>query len=156
MSELRKISPEKIEIKEFRLVNGQVDSPYEFRSENISSFKFNVDLTAGLNIPESLIRTDIKIKVETVSKEPGSIEATGTYHFVFVYFYEGLNDVAKIEPDGKINWHPYLANAIASITYSTSRGILLSRFQGTVMRDFMMPVVDPNNLFLPSQENMLK
>lgn len=32
-------------------------------------------------------------------------------------------------------------------TYSTSRGILMSRFQGTVMKDFILSVVDPNTLW---------
>jgi hypothetical protein len=73
-------------------------------------------------------------------------EATGSYQFVFIYFVENLSEHVMIMPDAVVDWNPYLANAIASITYSTSRGILLSRFQGTVMKDFILPVVDPNAL----------
>jgi hypothetical protein len=42
--------------------------------------------------------------------------------------------------------HSGLANAIASISYSTARGIILSRFQGTALREFILPVIDPNSL----------
>jgi hypothetical protein len=42
--------------------------------------------------------------------------------------------------------HPSLGNALASITYSTSRGILMTRFQGTALSDFILPVINPNNL----------
>jgi len=39
-----------------------------------------------------------------------------------------------------------LANAIASISYSTARGIIVSRFQGTALCDFILPVISPNDL----------
>ncbi|MNY64312.1 hypothetical protein D3C86_2014030 [compost metagenome] len=48
--------------------------------------------------------------------------------------------------DETITIHPALGNALASITYSTSRGILMTRFQGTVLSDFILPVIDPNSL----------
>ena len=39
-----------------------------------------------------------------------------------------------------------LGNALASISYATSRGILMTRFQGTALEDFILPVIDPNDL----------
>jgi hypothetical protein len=143
--ERKKIQPEKIIIREFRLVKGLIDSPFDFRVSNIKSFDFNVDFNTGFNLDENLIKADFLIEVKTVSEET-TTEATCTYHFVFLFFVEELNEHAQRQEDGTIDWNPYLANAIASIAYSTSRGILLSRFQGTVMRDFMLPVVDPNTL----------
>jgi hypothetical protein len=74
-------------------------------------------------------------------------EATCFYHFVFLFDIDDLKDHATNMEDGSTDCNPYLSNAIASITYSTSRGILLSRFQGTVMKDFILPVIDPNSLF---------
>lgn len=139
------IQPDKILIREFRLIKGQIDSPYEFRVANISSFDYKVEFNTGVNLDENLIKADFKISLSTISNEK-TIEATGFYHFVFIFFVENLKDHAVNDQDGKVDWNPYLANAIASITYSTSRGILMSRFQGTVMDDFILPVVDPNAL----------
>jgi len=143
--ERKPIQPEKIVIREFRLVKGQIDSPFDFRVSNIKSFDFNVNFNTGFNLEENLIKADFVIEVKTLSEEAAT-EAICTYHFVFLFFVEGLKEHAQRQDDGTIDWNPYLANAIASITYSTSRGILLSRFQGTVMKDFMLPVVDPNAL----------
>ncbi len=143
--ERKAIQPDKIVIKEFRLIKGQLDSPYEFRITGIKSFDFKVDLGTGVNLVENLVKADFTIHVSTKSAE-NSIEATGSYHLVFIFFVELLNEHAVVLEDGTIDWNPYLANAIASITYSTSRGILWSRFQGTVMEDFILPVVDPNVL----------
>jgi hypothetical protein len=143
--EKKAIQPEKIVIREFRLIKGQIDSPYEFRVSNIASYDYNVDFNTGFNLDEGLIKADFKVSVSTISAEKTS-EATGSYHFVFIFHIEDLRDHTLISEDGSLEWNAYLANAIASITYSTSRGILLSRFQGTVMEDFILPVVDPNAL----------
>src|SRR5688572_6969804 len=144
--EKKLIQPDKILIREFRLIRGQIDSPYEFRKASISLFDYKVEFDTGVNLDENLIKADFKISLSTISNEK-TVEATGVYHFVFIFFVENLNDHAIQNQDGKVDWNPYLANAIASITYSTSRGILMSRFQGTVMEDFILPVVDPNSLF---------
>jgi hypothetical protein len=145
MAEKKKIDPKKIIIREFRLIKGQIDSPFDFRISDIKSFAFDVDFNTGFNLEENLIKADINIKVSTVSGETTQ-EAECTYNFVFIFFVENLTEHAQLAEDKTIDWNPFLANAIASITYSTSRGILLSRFQGTVMKDFMLPVINPDAL----------
>jgi hypothetical protein len=146
MAEAKKIQPEKITLREFRLVKGRIDSPFDFKISNIKSFDFKVDFNTGFNLDEGLIKADFIIDVTTISSEP-TTEAICNYYFVFLFHVQGIHEHAQLTPDGVMDLNPYLANAIASITYSTSRGILISRFQGTVMKDFILPVVDPNGLF---------
>lgn len=147
--EPRKIQPNKISIREFRLVKGLIDSPFDFKLSEIKSFDFKVDLKTGFNLEEGLIKADFIIDVATISNQP-VMESTCNYHFVFLFHVEDLKEHAVIGADMGVDWNPYLANAIASITYSTSRGILMSRFQGTIMKDFILPVVDPNSLWVKS------
>ncbi len=139
------IQPEKIVIKEFRLIKGQLDSPYDFRISGIKSFDFNVNLAIGVNIDENLIKSDFDLTVATVS-DAETTEANASYQITFLFLVDNLNEHAQTQDDGFVDWNPYLANAIASITYSTARGILWSRFQGTVMENFILPVIDPNEL----------
>ena len=157
MSEKKLINPTKILIREFKLTQGKIDCPGEFETKNIESFNYNANLNTGFNLDEKLIRADFSVSVSTISREKTE-EAKGSFHFIFIYHYEDLLDHTKLNDDGSVDWNPYLANAIASITYSTSRGILLSRFQGTAMRDFILPVVDPNTLVINKslQEKELK
>lgn len=145
--EAKKIQPEKITMREFRLVTGHIDSPFDFKVSEIKSFDFKVDFKTGFNLEENLIKADFVIDVATISNEPVS-EATCNYHFVFLFHVENLNEHTVLAEDNGVDWNPFLANAIASITYSTSRGILMSRFQGTVMKDFILPVIDPNSLWV--------
>lgn len=132
-------------MREFRLVKGQIDSPFDFRVSNIKGFNYDVEFEIGLNLEEELVKADFIINLSTASEVP-TVEAVCSYHFVFLFNVEGLSDHVQITAEGVADWNPYLANAIASITYSTSRGILMSRFQGTVMKDFILPVIDPNAL----------
>lgn len=133
-------------MREFRLVKGQIDSPFDFKVGDIKSFDFKVDFNTSFNLDEGLIKADFVIDVTTISNEPAT-EAFCNYHFVFLFYLENLKEHAQLVENGEIDWNPYLANAIASISYSTSRGILIARFQGTVMKDFILPVVDPNALW---------
>ncbi len=144
--EAKRIQPEKITLREFRLVKGLIDSPFDFKVSEIKSFDFKVDFKTGFNLEEDLIKADFIINVSTISNEPVT-EATCVYHFVFLFHVVSLSEHTSLAQDQSVDWNPYLANAIASITYSTSRGILISRFQGTVMKDFILPVVDPNSLW---------
>jgi hypothetical protein len=146
MAEAKKIQPDKIIMREFRLVKGQIDSPFDFKIGDIKSFDFKVDFNTSFNLDEGLIKADFIIDVSTVSAEAVT-EATCNYFFVFLFYLENLKEHAQVLENGDIDWNPYLANAIASISYSTSRGILIARFQGTVMKDFILPVVDPNALW---------
>lgn len=133
-------------MREFRLVKGQIDSPFDFKIGEIKSFDFKVDFNTSFNLEEGLIKADFEIEVKTISQIPVA-EAFCNYHLVFLFYLENLNEHAVLLEDGTVDWNPFLANAVASISYSTSRGILIARFQGTVMKDFILPVVDPNALW---------
>src|SRR5258705_9197869 len=113
----KKIQPEKITIREFRLVMGQIDSRFDFKISNIKSFDFKVDFKTGFNLEEGLIKADFVIDVSSVSVEP-TTEATCNYYFVFLFHVEDLKEHAQTS-ENTMDWNPYLANAIASITYST-------------------------------------
>lgn len=143
---VNKLIPEKIEIVDFKIINGQINSPFEFENDNVEGHVFNVDFDLGFNIEEKLVKADFKVFVETKSKDEGIEEAKGTFHFIYVFIVENVNELTKIELDESIDIDGALGNALASITYSTSRGILMTRFQGTALENFILPVINPNEL----------
>lgn len=49
MVERKKLQPERITIREFRLVKGRIDSPFDFRMSNIKGFNYDVELETGIN-----------------------------------------------------------------------------------------------------------
>lgn len=140
------LQPEKIEIVDFKIIKGQINSPFDFEIENVEGHTFNVDFELGFNLDDKLVKADFSVNVETKSKEDDIEEAVGVFSFVYVFYVDNIDELTTLEKDHTVALHPSLGYALASITYSTSRGILMTRFQGTALSDFILPVINPNNL----------
>jgi hypothetical protein len=140
------LHPEKIEIVDFKIIKGQINSPFDFENKKVEGHIFNVDFELGFNLEDKLARTDFSVNVETKSNGDTIEEAVGNFSFVYVFYVDNIEELTTVEKDEIITVHPALGNALASITYSTSRGILMTRFQGTVLSDFILPVINPNDL----------
>ena len=140
------LHPEKIEIVDFKIIKGQINSPFDFENKKVEGHIFNVDFELGFNLEDKLARADFSVNVETKSNGDTIEEAVGNFSFVYVFYVDNIEELTTVEKDEIITVHPALGNALASITYSTSRGILMTRFQGTVLSDFILPVINPNDL----------
>lgn len=138
--------PEKITIAEFKMVKGQVDVPEDFDTVKVKGYHLDNSLQLGFNLVEKLVKADFTIEIKTESTSQISKEATGNFHLVFIYNVENLQDLAKPDNNNLIELHPGLANALSSVTYSTSRGILSTRLQGTALQNFVLPIINPNKL----------
>lgn len=147
MSNKQALQPEKININEFKLVKGHIESPFEFDQEKVDGHSFNVNFEMGFNLDDSLVKADFEVEVITKSEPAQAEEAKGLFYFVYIFHVENLNELAKYDERKRlVNIEAGLGNALASITYSTSRGILMTRFNGTALKDFILPVIDPNSL----------
>jgi hypothetical protein len=140
------LQTEKIKIVDFKIIKGQINSPFDFNEENIEGHSFNVNFELGFNLEDKLVKADFSVNVETKSNNKDIEEAAGNFSFVYIFYVDNLEELAIQEEDHTITVNSFLGNALASITYSTSRGILMTRFQGTILRDFILPVIDPNSL----------
>jgi len=139
--------PEKMSLTEFKIIKGQVDTPEEFSIEKVEGHHIENSLLLSFSLDEKLARADFNIEVKTDSKGFNPNEASGNFNFVFIYQIENLEELAKSNSKNNlIDVHPDLAVALASITYSTSRGVLLTRFQGTALQTFVLPVISINKL----------
>jgi len=114
----------------------------------VDGYESDISFDMSFNLEENLAKADFKVKVETKSSNGQGQETKGAFHLVFVYRIENLmelvNTIDKKEEFLDVN--PDLSNALASVTYSTARGILMTRFQGTMLSDFILPVIDPNSI----------
>ena len=140
------LQPEKIEIVDFKIIKGEINSPFDFEVVKVEGHTFNVDFELGFNLQENLVKADFSVHVATKSNDNVVEEAVGNFSFAYVFYVDNINELTAQENEETITVNPALGNALASITYSTSRGILMTRFQGTVLSDFILPVINPNDL----------
>ena len=142
----RALKPDKIKILNFSIIKGAIENPFDFDNSVVAGYDFDMDYEVGFNIDEKLAKTDFQVDIKTQS-ETHQDEAKGLFHFSFVFSIENMEELVKKKKKvDTVQIDANLGNALASITYSTSRGILMTRFQGTLLKDFVLPVIDPNNL----------
>lgn len=146
MNESAVLIPEKIHLKEFKIIKGQIDSPEDIKVKHINSFHSEVSFDMAFNLKDKMIRSDIQVSVLSNSNSKNKEEANTFFHIVYFFAVENLPELVQETKPQHVEVNPGLANAIASISYSTTRGILLTRLQGTAFRDFILPVINPNGL----------
>lgn len=151
MTTTQKLVPEKIKIIDFRIIKGYVECPFELQIGDIEQFQSNLEFDIGFNEEKKFVKADLKINIVTHSKGQVFAEAKSDFHIVFVYYVENLEELISFDTKKQVTVDAGLANAIASITYSTSRGVLMTRLQGTALKDFILPVIPPNNLIKPGK-----
>ena len=138
--------PEKITLIEFKMIKGQIDTPENFDNSKVIGHQLDNSLQLGFNLEDKLAKADFTISIKTDSKGENEDEATGNFHLIFIYRIENLEELAKPLKNKTLNLNPGLANALSSLTYSTSRGILLTRLQGTALQTFVLPIINPTKL----------
>lgn len=138
--------PEKISLIDFKMLKGQVDAPENFDVSKVAGHQLEHSLQLGFNLEDKLAKADFTINVKTDSKVENPIEATGTFHLIFIYRVENIGELAIVEKKGRLKINQSLATALSSVTFSTSRGILLTRLQGTALQNFILPIINPNKL----------
>jgi hypothetical protein len=135
---------EKIALIEFKMIKGQVDNPENFDINKVAGHQLDNSLQLSFNLDDKLAKADFTVSIKTESKNES--EATGIFHLIFIYRIENLEELAIAEKNKRLIINPGLANALSSVTYSTSRGILLTRLQGTALQNFVLPIINPNKL----------
>lgn len=141
-----KFDPEKITIIEFKTVKGQVDTPEDFDQDKIVGHQLENTLQLSFNLDDKLVKSDFIIEIKTESQEANPQESIGNFHFVFIYQIANLEELAERDKNNLIKLDPALGNVLSSITYSTARGILLTKLQGTAFQGFVLPIINPNKL----------
>ena len=136
----------KIHLVRIEILKCNIDTPFEISVERIKGYEFKMDFDLGFNLEDKLIKADFKLSIVSKSDTTNFEEATGEFLFTFIFNVENLNELASVNKKKHITLDGKLGNAIASITYSTTRGILFTRLKGTSLEGFILPIIDPNEL----------
>ncbi len=142
------LDPQKIHILDYSVLKGSIETPLGFDPTLVDGYESNVSFDMSFNIDENLAKADIQVKVQSKSSNGQQVETEGFFHLVFVFMIENLIDLVNVidKKEAHLDINPDLGNALGSVTYSTTRGVLMTRFQGTALSGFIMPVINPNSL----------
>ena len=140
-----KFNPNNLEIIQFKITQGEIKAPFEFARKAIDSYGTDVNFTVGFNLKKKTARSNINFIITTNSKNEQE-EAYAKFSLVFIFKIKNAEEMIEIKKKKIVSINKDLTTAIAAISFSTSRGILLTRLQGTVLKDYILPIMDPANL----------
>lgn len=150
----KKFQANKLSIKDFKLVEGEIKAPYTFEVDLINSYKTDLSFNATIDKKNQLVKAEIGFCIETESSEEQE-EALAKFDLVYLFEVQNLQAILKESEDvGDIKAKMNLIMAISAISFSTSRGILMTRLQGTVMKDYILPIIDPAKLHEGLADNL--
>ena len=96
------------------------------------------------------LRLGYTVTVGEATPPPG---ISGRFVLDFIFAVDNLPDfLTEAETAGPADpsVHPQLVLLLASVAYSTARGILWTRLAGTALEGITLPLIDPHELFQPT------
>lgn len=146
MQDNKKFNPENISFLEFKVIKGQVNAPEEFNTDSVVGHHLETKFELSFNLELKQVKADLKLDIKTDSAKKNKKEASAKFDFIYIFKVKDLELYAKLNKEKLINVDSILASTLASLAYSTSRGILLTRLQGTALQNCIIPVVNPIKL----------
>ncbi len=145
----KKIDPEKIHLLNIRTVKGNIDNEKDIAPELIGGHSFSLEVQSGMDISQKIIGMMLIIGIEAMDKKDQKLGIQGSYTHELVFQIENLEDFIEVkEVNGKKEdlTDAMLVGVLIGIGYSTVRGIIYSRTQGTSLGAVILPVIDPKKL----------
>jgi len=149
MNPERKVDAEKIYLLNIRTLSGNIDGATDADINAVVGHQFNFELRTGLNPDDNIIGLQLMVAIEARDKSDNPLNVKGSYTHEIVFKVENLIDfLDKVESEDKprYNIDGGLGSTLVSIAYSTVRGIIFTRTQGTSLGSVILPVIDPKKL----------
>lgn len=148
----RKIDPEKIHLLSIRTVKGNIDSDKDVPQELIAGHSFSFEAVSGMDAEQNIIGLMLTIGIEAIDAKDNALGVNGSYTHEIIFQTENMMDfLEEKEVEGKKEKiiDALLVSTLFAIGYSTVRGIIFSRTQGTSLGTVILPVIDPKKLLSP-------
>lgn len=147
MKEGRIIEPEKIHIVNLQTQKGNIEGVAGNNKVNIKGHSYECIAGIGIDASKNLVGIELTIDIEAINESDEKLGISGSYTHEIVFRVENLNDFLEIHEDGSAPSIDFLMNAtLTGIAFSTVRGIIFSRTQGTSLGTVILPVVDPKKI----------
>lgn len=138
----KQIDASKIEIVQIKTLKGNIDADENNNAEQIEAYTYEFGLATGLNPDENLVGLKLTIDITAVGKNDVSLNIKGSYTHEVLFKITDLDDfVVKKENRAVID--VALGSTLIGMAYSTVRGIIFTRTQGTSLGTVILPVINP-------------
>jgi hypothetical protein len=141
----RKIDPDKImylEIRDQAFTYSQPDEP-DTTEEHNNPTGYSYEVIKMFNLEKEIIKLDFTIELYSIMANGKKIKGVYTTEHLFL-----VNDLsAWIDRSGdQYEVNTDLEDVLTDIAYSTIRGLLRQKFNGTKFANFILPVKSPSTI----------
>lgn len=141
------IKPELIHIQTLNVYKASVNTTDEYLNvpKPIGDIRVKYAQDTAFNLKKSAVRIRLDVILEALDKQEQFIGLDALYGIEFHFIVDNLDDFIEDEGDTK-KVKGLLGGTLMGIVYSTARGIIFDRTQGTFFRGVILPVIDPKDL----------
>jgi hypothetical protein len=134
---------ELLRIDEIVINNAAIENNTElsFLEKDKYYFEINYNFSAGINPSQKKVRVIINCNISTFLNSNEKIDINGKFEIAYFFSVEKLLNTGE-----EIEINSDLASSLANIAYSTSRGIIYTRCQGTILQKLILPVTSTKRL----------
>lgn len=143
MTKDRKIEPEKISIQALQTIKGSIESPANLSFATNGEHSFEFDLQYAVSPGEKNVGIIIEAIIKGIWPSQPSIQVKASFTHELVFKVENLDDFIDIVEGSAPIVDKLMMGTLIGIAYSTIRGIIYTRTQGTALKGAILPVVDP-------------
>lgn len=140
------IDPEKIHLINIKTSKGNIDSDADIDIDIIKGHEFSFELSTGVNADDNVIGINLLVNIEAKDTADKILPVRGSYTHEIIFIVDNLKDFLILNETDEYKIDGSLGSTIVSIAYSTIRGIIFTRTQGTSLGSVILPVINPKKL----------
>jgi hypothetical protein len=125
-------------LKGIELLKGSINIP-AIPNFPLVNFKFNINVESKLDPGQNFVFFIINIDVLSEDQQL----TLGSVSVSCIYYIVNFEEVIKVNEESRYKIPPKLVEALASTSFSTTRGIMFSTFKGTFLHNAILPLMDP-------------
>ncbi len=141
------IKPDLIHVISMNVYKASVNTSDEYL-DNPTSFE-NISVAyaqdSAYNIKEKGVRIRLEAKLEGHDDDDKNLGLEAEYGIEFHFVVDNIEDFIDEEKE-EVEIKGILWGTLVGIAYSTARGIIFDRTQGTFFKGVILPVIDPKKL----------
>lgn len=140
-----KILPEELHLVGINVFKSLLETSEEFMDnpQKVKAFDFGVSKNIAYNLNKEMMRYRLHFIVDAHNDDQSPLGLKAEYGIEFHFKIDNLNNFVRLKNGDEIETHIGLAATLFAIAYSTSRGIVLERMQGTYFDGVILPIIDP-------------
>lgn len=146
MNKDRIIDSSKLHILSIKTIKGNINAEQYDEAIAIDGHQFNINVEEGFDYDKKIMGITIEVNIVAMNNAIGELPITGSYTHEIIFEIDNLHDF--IDANTENDSTHYLMDATMTVTaisiaFSTIRGIIFNRTQGTSLSSVILPIIDP-------------